>query len=57
MIWKYHVPPLVIEQGLCDFDNLLESSRVQKNSEKYPKIGKSWHRGIRPIIRVFPFDL
>ena len=42
-----HVPPLARQKGLS----------IVYSPEKFQKLGKSCHGEIRPIIRVFPFDL
>ena len=54
MIYIFDVPPLARGEGLCDIDTEVFSP---EKFRKMSKNGNSWHDGIGPIIRVFPFDL
>ena len=42
MILAFYVPAMASVQGQCDIDRVLP--------EKFLKIGKTWHGGIKPIL-------
>ena len=60
MILTSDVVPLATEVADWGFVISIEyssDSELQSYSEKFQNYGESWHGKIRPIIRVYPFDL